>query len=185
MSGVDPLDPAIGYLLVACFSTFFGWAAVQKWHDLAQFGRVVANYDVLPRVAILPMTMAVPMAEASIAVLLWVPSLRAAGAAAGSVLLAVYAVAMGVNLASGRRQIDCGCAPLAQRRPIARWMLWRNGALAAAVLALGLPWGTRVLNCIDGVTILGGLIALCLAYLSVDGLLAQSDRFVTQLRTSE
>ena len=51
-------------------------------------------------------------------------------------LLALYAGAMAVNLARGRRDLDCGCAGPGVRRPVGEGLLIRNGALIAVWVIL-------------------------------------------------
>ena len=77
--------------------------------------------------------------------LVWPPSRRwAASAAAG--LLIVYAPGMGVNLARGRRDLDCGCGAAGNRRAIAAWMVWRNLILAPVLDRPRSPGSPRPLS---------------------------------------
>ena len=55
-------------------------------------------------------------------------------------LLLTYAIAIAINLARGRRDLDCGCAGPNERRPIAAWMVWRNVGIAILLAAVLLPW---------------------------------------------
>jgi hypothetical protein len=94
------------------------------------------------------------------------------GIVAAAMLLVVYAVAIGVNLLRGRRDIDCGCAGPASRRPIAWSLVARNVVLAAIGLAGLMPLHARPLHWVDGVTLLATTIAASALYVAADGLLA-------------
>jgi hypothetical protein len=88
-------------------------------------------------------------------------------------LLLGYGCAIGINLARGRRDLDCGCSLAAGRRPIAAWMLLRNGVLAAAAIAAAFPSMGRPLTWIDMMTIVAGASATALLYASIDALLGR------------
>ena len=77
---------------------------------------------------------------------------------ASAALLATYAAAVGINLARGRRSIDCGCG--GTPRPIQPWLVGRNLVLAAASLALLAPVGARALGGLDA---LNAAMALAVA----------------------
>ena len=84
---------------------------------------------------------------------------RARGAlVAAAALLAAYGAAIGVNLARGRRHIDCGCVGPAARRPIGGWLVARNGVLAAPSRSPGSRAGRRArpLVWVDALTVVGG-----------------------------
>ena len=173
MSGAALLDPGVGCLLAGALALLFAHAAWHKWRALAHFRGQLAAYRLLPEWSLGAVALAVPLAESAIAVLLLAGPLRAVAALAGAALLLGYAAAMGINLARGRRDLDCGCAGPAERRPVAAWMVWRNGLLALVLLAVGRPWSVRALGALDLLTIGGGVLALVLLYLAVERLLGE------------
>jgi len=85
----------------------------------------------------------------------------------------VYAGAIALNLSRGRRELDCGCAGPADRRPIAWWMVWRNAILAPLLLLTTLEWSRRPFAAADALTLVGGLAAAVLLYATVDRLVGQ------------
>ncbi|MBS0374160.1 MAG: methylamine utilization protein MauE [Proteobacteria bacterium] len=172
MTAVPPaLDPGFGLLLVAAFALLFGEAGWAKARARAEFAAVLANYRLLPRLLVPPLSFAVPALELGVAIALWFPATRPRAALAGAALLLVYAAAILVNLARGRRDLDCGCAGPAERRPIASWMVVRNLLLATLLAVAALPWGARPLEAVDALTAVAGLaVAVCL-YLALDRLL--------------
>jgi hypothetical protein len=77
-----------------------------------------------------------------------------------------------VNLARGRRDIECGCAGPAARQPLSEWLLARNALLvAAALVGLG-GAASRPLVWVDALTISGGIAMLAATWLAVHRLLA-------------
>ncbi|WP_085314477.1 MauE/DoxX family redox-associated membrane protein [Derxia lacustris] len=112
------------------------------WHKTLEFDRFagyVADYRVLPVALARPAAALAAGAEALTVGALVVPGTSAAGAAAAAALLLGYGLAMGVNVARGRRHIDCGCG--GARQAVSWWLVMRNAALAGlgAVLAQRAP----------------------------------------------
>lgn len=164
------LDPAFGFLIVAGIALLLTSAAIQKFRDLARFADIVAAYRVLPTALGRPVAWLIPCLEAAIAIaLVWEP-FRNGAVIAAMLLLIAYAAGLGVNLRRGRRDLDCGCGPARDRRPIAAWMVWRNVLLAAALGIAALPWSPRSLHLTDLLTIVGGLAAVAILYAAADRL---------------
>src|SRR2546428_13263493 len=112
------MDPAIDATLRAALGLLFLVAAVHKLRDFGRFRATLAEYRLLPR-AVLPVAAGlVLVAELSVAAMLVTPARGAPGPLAACAILVVYATAIAINLARGRRHIDCGCAGPAGRRPI-------------------------------------------------------------------
>ena len=108
----------------------FIWAAAGKMRHWAAFEGVVANYRLLPQLAIRPWAYGLPPVEGVVGVGLLLPRAASWAATAAIALLVVFAVAMAANLLRGRRHIDCGCFQSALRQSL-RWSLvLRNGVLA-------------------------------------------------------
>jgi uncharacterized membrane protein YphA (DoxX/SURF4 family) len=167
------LDPGVGYLLLIALGLLFAHAAWHKWRGLARFREQLAAYRLLPGALLGPFGVAVPLAESAIALLLLPPMTRPWAAAVGAALLLGYAAAMAINLGRGRRDLDCGCAGPAVRRPIAAWMVWRNALLSALLLVASQPLSARTLSGSDLLTVGGGLLALVLLYGALERLLGQ------------
>jgi len=170
------LDPAIGLLLIAALALLFVSAGLHKLRDLRRFDAIFAAYDLLPVLAYRRLSWAIPAAELAVAGGLLFEDSRPFAAAVGIALLLVYALAIGVNLKRGRRDLACGCGGPDERRPIARWMVWRNILLAAALASTFAPWTPRAFDFTDGVTVSFGLATLALVYLCVDQLMGYLQR---------
>jgi hypothetical protein len=167
------LDPTFGYLICIGIALLFATAAWHKLRSLRAFSEVFAAYRVLPeqwghRVARL-----MPCLELAIAAALPWEMTRHWALMAAMGLLIAYAAALSLNLARGRRELDCGCGTIGSRRAIAGWMVWRNLALALIAATAALPWVSRPLNGLDMLTIVGGLAAVAALYVAVDQLLGE------------
>lgn len=166
------LDPAIAALLAASFALLFGAAALHKLRDPRRFADLFAAYRVVPEGLAL-LGLLIPAAELLLAAALLFTGSRHAAAAGGALLLCLYAAAMALNLARGRRDLSCGCGGPNDRRPIAAWMVVRNVLLAAALAALLLPQTPRPFAAADVLTVGGGTAVAALLYMSLDQLLGR------------
>jgi hypothetical protein len=164
-------DPVLGYIVALGIAALLGSAGLHKLRARHQFSEVLGAYRLLPESVIPGMVAVLLVAELSTALGLIVPASRPAACVAAATLLLLYACAIGINLARGRRDLDCGCSLASARRPIAAWMLLRNGVLASLALTVALPWSGRPLTALDLMTIAGGALAAALLYVSVDALL--------------
>jgi len=167
------IDPALGSLIVVCIMTLLVTAAAHKLRDPVRFALVLAAYRVLPQAAARGLAWTVPCAELAIALALPWPRTRRWAALAAAGLLLLYAAGMALNLARGRRDLDCGCTAAGRRRPIAPWMVWRNLALALASATAALSWAPRALEGVDLLTIAAGAVASLVLYAALDRLVGE------------
>jgi Methylamine utilisation protein MauE len=165
------IDPAIATLIAGTLALLFASAALHKVRDLAVFATVLRAYRVLPPALALPWVL--PLLEGLIAAALLLPSTRRPAALGGALLLVLYALAMGLNLHRGRRDLSCGCGAFAERRPIAPWMVVRNLLLSAVLATLALPESRRALEPVDLLTVAAGVALATLLYVSADRLLGR------------
>jgi hypothetical protein len=168
------IDPVIDVVARAAFALLFLVAAIHKLRDPARFAAMLGEYRVLPARLVRLGAVVVVGAELVAAMALAAPGWRHAGLVAAAVLLLVYAAAIGVNLLRGRRDIDCGCAGPAARRPIGAGLVVRNLVLAVLALLALAPVGARPLVWVDGVTVLGATAGLAALYAALDRMLADA-----------
>jgi hypothetical protein len=166
------LDPVIGVLIIACLALLLASAALHKLRDLRRFTEILRAYRLLPAGAerLAPL---VPLTELALAVGLLITPLRALAISLGIVLLLGYAAAIAVNLARGRRDLDCGCGAGDAARPIAPWMIARNLVLVLLLTVSLTPWQLRPLSPTDALTVGAGLAVAALLYESLDRLLGR------------
>ena len=170
------LDPAIGAVLVGCYVMLLVGAASHKLRDLRQFAEIFAGYGVVPVLHRWRLSWLVPVFELLLALGLLLPVSRRAAAAAAAALLLGYASAIIINLRAGRHLVACGCGGPDERRPIARWMVWRNLLLAFGLAVAMLPWATRPLEWTDAVTFACGVTTIALLYSCAERLLGELRR---------
>jgi hypothetical protein len=98
----------------------------------------------IPALAIL-----IPSLELIVALAAFMPLTApyAMGTAGG--LLAAYGLAMGVNLARGRNDIDCGCFGPAKRQTLNGWLVARNIVLLPAALVGAATLNPRTFELLD------------------------------------
>lgn len=172
---LDPFYPQVSRWLVAAV---FATALAHKLASLPAFEGVLRDYRLLP-----------PKAEAFAARLIVALEATVVGGlvtgyavpwAAGlaALLLAAYGVAIAMNLARGRRSIDCGCfgpaAGAGTRQRLSGWLLLRNLLLGGLALLLTVPAGTRELGGLDLAGIAAAAATGFLLYAAADQLMANA-----------
>jgi hypothetical protein len=116
-------------------------AAIGKARDLAAFEGALDGYRLLPFWSLPTAKIAFPVLEAAIAAGLLIPPARALAGYAGAGLLILFAVAIAINLARGRREIDCGCGGPGSRQTLSWGLVIRNLLIALALVAAALLAG--------------------------------------------
>lgn len=127
------MEPFLGLLVRVALAALLAAAGIGKLRDRRRFDGTVLDYRLLPPRLALRLAAPLPWVELALGVGL-LAGVRQAGLAA-ALLFGVYGVAMAVNLARGRRLIDCGCGDEPQR--LNGWLVLRNVLLAAAALLAG------------------------------------------------
>src|SRR3989442_15787293 len=102
-------DPAIAATLRAAFALLFLGAASHKLRDPGRFRATLAEYRLLPGAVVPLAAMLVIGAEIVVAIALVASARRVPGPVSAAAVLVVYGAAIALNLARGRRHIDCGC----------------------------------------------------------------------------
>lgn len=174
-------DPVVSMILSLGLALLFVTASFHKMRDWRAFTATLKNYELLPQ-SLVPVCSAVIITtEAGIGAALCIGAAQTPALAAALGLLSVYTAAIGVNLARGRRAIDCGCMGPALRQSLSGWLVVRNLALmAAAALAL-LPGNARALGLLDLTTVAFGIATCSLLYVAMNHLIANWPR-LQQLR---
>jgi len=167
------LDPVIDLALRAALALLLATSALAKLRDLGGFAAAVAGYRLLPAGLSGPAAVAFVAAELALAALLFAPPFRAAAGVGVAGLLSLYGLAIAVNLARGRRDIDCGCGGPARRQALSEALVARNALLAAAALASALPVAPRMLASLDALTAAAALASASLLYVAANTLLAR------------
>ncbi|SRR5579871_6060965 len=168
------MDPALKWTLAAALSILFASSAAIKLAALSRFAAAVENYRILPRRWSWLTAVVVPVLEASAAIGLLISATREPAAIAAALLIAMFSAAIAINLARGRREIDCGCFGAALRQTLSGWLLARNAILIAAAAAIGGPERVRPLQMLDAITVVFGAATLTALYASMNHLIANA-----------
>lgn len=158
------IDPVFSGIARGVVAVLLLAAAVYKLRDRAAFRRSVRDYDLVADVLVRPLAWAIPLAESVAAAAVVFEPTRVAGATLAGVLLAVFTLAIAVNLARGRRDIDCGCFGPAQGQPLSGWLVPRNLVLIVLTAIAALPPASRALNPLDYVTLGAGVVVAVLLF---------------------
>ncbi|WP_324613846.1 MauE/DoxX family redox-associated membrane protein, partial [Achromobacter xylosoxidans] len=102
-------DPVLLYAASAALACVLLLGALEKLKDMAAFAAAVQAYEIVPAAFGGLFAWGYVLAEALAGALLLVPGLRSPGAALALLVLALATAGVAVNLARGRRDIDCGC----------------------------------------------------------------------------
>jgi Methylamine utilisation protein MauE len=164
------IDPALDLALRAALSLLLVAAAIHKVRDLRTFRATLAEYRLLPAPTVNVGAAGIAAAELALAVGLHIaPREALVGTAA---LLVVYAGAIAINLARGRRDLDCGCG--GARRTISGELVARNMTLAALAVAGLLPPSPRAITWLDAITVAAVTAFAAAVYATVDRMIADA-----------
>ncbi len=153
---------------VALLVVMFFAAGVSKLRALDTFEGVVHNFRLLPNALVRPVACVLPVIELAVALALLLPATRIYGAWAAAGLLALFTVAVAINLIRGRREIDCGCFSSELKQKLNWWIVVRNVALAGLALWLaGYAGVTAPMNLVAWA--LGGITAAIAIMLYIAG----------------
>jgi uncharacterized membrane protein YphA (DoxX/SURF4 family) len=132
------VDPSICLAARVVGALVFASAAIGKVRHRHELPGVVANYRLLPERLAAPAAWAAVLLESLAALSLASGVQLRAGAALAIALLCAFALAIGINLARGRREIDCGCFQSGLRQNLSVGLIVRNMLLCAVLLPLPL-----------------------------------------------
>ena len=170
---MDTVDPIIGHLCRGSLALLWFNSSLGKLRAFDDHRKAIARYELLPDFLIPPFARLLPLIEFSTGIgLLLVDAVAFASIS----LLAIYSIAIAINLRRGRRDLDCGCGGPTLRQGLSEGLIIRNAALAVASGVVLLPSGNRALGWADGFTIVFGVLLMTLIYASGNQLLAVSNR---------
>lgn len=131
-----PLDPVAAIALSLLLSYVLVDAGLHKLRDPLRYGAVIDDYRLLPAGSGTRLALPLGSIEIGVGALLLLPPARGAALFAALVLMGVYSCAIAVNLARGRRDIDCGCGAPEQAQHLSAALLVRNAVLILVACAL-------------------------------------------------
>ncbi len=170
-----PVDPVVSLIFALVLSYIFVVAALHKFKGFSEFLETVSNYRVLPAFAVKPFAIALPVIELATGIALLIPFTSSLASAVAGILLLVYILAMLINLAQGRRSIDCGCGGSDQKQNISEWLLLRNGMLVIFAWSVMNNVPAREFSWFDWLLAFLAATVICLIYNILNQLLVNRD----------
>ena len=168
------LDPLVIKVLSLAFALLLAVTAWHKLADHARFRGILAAYEVLPKLLVTPAAWLVALLEAALAIA-WALGWNAeATAFATAALLAVYTLAIALNLLRGRTFIDCGCGFASaggSGQQLNSRLLLRNALLILLALAAAIEPASRSLLLVDYFSLASACLVLALLYIGGNQLL--------------
>ncbi len=113
-------------------------SAAGKLLDRDRFIEIVLAYEVLPKRLAVIFAALLPWLEAATGAMLLLGLATKLGAILSGVLLLSFSIAVGINLARGRTELDCGCFGSQQGQKISYKILVRDVALIGLSLQVTL-----------------------------------------------
>jgi uncharacterized membrane protein len=168
------IDTAVVAIASASSAAIFAGSAAMKFAAPMEFRGAVENYRIVPEWAAAVVGWTVPMLELAGAAGIMLPAWRPAAALCLLSLLTIFTAAVALNLARGRRNIDCGCFGPLMRQQLSGWMIARNAMLAMLVGIAAAPENERALSAFDYATMVPAVIALVMLYAAANYLLANA-----------
>jgi hypothetical protein len=159
------MDPAYSLFAALALALLFATSAYHKARDVSRFEAILAEYRLLPSCTTAAAARALPLVEIGLAATLAFPPTAGSASLVAAALLSIYSLAIGINLARGRRNIDCGCGGDAEQS-LGTGLLARNALLICVAVggSMPVPNGARALSPFDAITIAFGLATLALAW---------------------
>jgi len=112
--------------------------AAGKLLDIAGFASVLKTYAAFPDAILLPLSLAIPLAELALALWLFSGQFLAAAAITSVVMHFVYAAWSAISVLRGLRLSNCGCFGVFWPRPLGWTTVLEDLVLMAASLALAI-----------------------------------------------
>lgn len=166
------IDPLIDTVFALGLAALFASTAAHKFREGLRFEAQLSEYRLLPEPLVAPAARLLAFIEVGLVLALLLPATRDPAAVAAGVLLACYALAIGVNLLRGRDHIDCGCGDAPTL--LSPWLLLRNAVLVGAAAVVALPETARAMGMFDWAVGALGLFALVLLWAVAELLLANA-----------
>jgi len=162
------IDPLTVLIISASLALLFFMSARHKMSEPQQFAATLAAYRLLPESTVPAVARVLPVLEMTLVFMILVPFTRPLAAVAAAILLSSYALAMGINMARGRSDIDCGCG--GQPQLLSPWLLLRNSVLVAGSCLLLMPVSERAMTWADAFLLILMTAVLGMVYLVVEQL---------------
>lgn len=164
------LDPIVDFMLRGGLAAILALAAIHKLRDRGTFEGQLLAYDLLPEGIVHAASRAIPLIELAAALFLMMRSEHASITAAA--IFFIYGVAMTINLARGRRDIDCGCGGPDGKQSLHPALVVRNLVLTICALMISWPVAARPISWVDTLISILAAVAFLAIYTAFNTLMA-------------
>lgn len=165
------VDPTLNAALRVFLAFLHARSVLGKLQAPGAFREVLAGYEILPRAVVPAAAILVMTAEGMAMLAFLIPGYAPLGGAICMTLLLFYSAAISLNLARGRRDIECGCAgPRSRGGGLHEWLVVRNAVYFLFALIASLPVAPREWGALDAFSIAAAAITLALLAMATDGL---------------
>ena len=168
------VDPIFVHLSAGFIAFLWISSSVPKLAALSRHRLTVEGYGLLPSSLVPSFSVLQPALELGLGLTVLFPVFRPSSAWISVGLLTLYSLAIGINLARGRRDIDCGCSGPAMRQELTEGLVLRNLVLILLCGMAALPATSRTLGWIDFATFGMGILGMIFAYTAANLVLAQA-----------
>jgi uncharacterized membrane protein len=162
--------------MAQCVGLALFGAGVSKLARPSQFREELADYALLPSVAVSPAGILIVLLELAAGLAAIVPSTRTIGCGVAIALLAAFTSAVLVNIARGRTEIACACFGRSSQR--LSWQIPARNAVLIAAAAIGMTSTDALLPTMGGAVVLA--LALLVSWLVVEYMTLVSPREVVR-----
>lgn len=173
------LDPALGWTLRFFLASIFTRAVFGKLRFPSEFATALRGYKLVPPRLAGSCAAALLATECLLVPALLIPASAPLASAVAVGVLCLYTLAIGINLARGRRDIECGCGGPLTGQTLHEMLVVRNLVYAGLAIGAAAPIGARALTWLDGLTIGLGVVCLFALAVATDGLAALAARTKT------
>jgi hypothetical protein len=156
-------------------------AAWHKLRNLGAFRAAIDGYALVPTRFVPFLAGCAVIAEIALGIALLLPPINLLAGCGSASLLAVYTVAIVLNLGRGRSRIDCGCAGPAGSLPLSWSLAVRNAVLIILSLVAALPTAPRTIAVSETVIVVMATSTFALLYVAAETALANGARWRTAI----
>ena len=168
------IDPVISLTIRGAFALLFALSGVEKFRDRLTFQFQLEQYQLAPPKFVPQIATGIIFLELSTAIML-LTQVPIYGVVSGSLLLAIYAAGILINLLRGRTWMDCGCLG-SSGEGLSYWLVTRNLVMLGALLLVFIPAADRSLLWLDYFSIILAVLGASIAYVVLNTLLAADAR---------
>lgn len=160
----------VGEVARLTIAVIFALAAFHAMRGWAVFGGIVEQYRIAPRWLARVAARILPPLELVAAAGLVLPRTSSAGAVLGLCLMALFTVAIMINLARGRVSIDCGCGG-ASGQQLSPGLVLRNLVIAFGLVVAWVAPPNGVVDVVTRIGVIGASLALIALYFAANQLM--------------